>query len=99
MEGGKGWGGCLAEEGLLIKAHQDRSVSTGGRVVQEHRDTPGAVRRSRQSEGDRIELRQLDEADRQRHREKTLTRTLQSVISFRRWIKPSVPPTAATKIT
>lgn len=46
-------GGCALlgwREGLLIKAHQGRSVSTGGRVVQEHRDAPAAVRRSRQAE-------------------------------------------------
>lgn len=45
----RGWG-CAQlgwREGLLIKAHQGRSVSTGGRVVQEHRDAPAAVRRSR----------------------------------------------------
>lgn len=42
------WGGGLLllereEEGggaLLIKAHQGRSFSTGGRVVQQYRDTP-----------------------------------------------------------
>lgn len=53
--------GCPSEEGFLISAHQHRSFSTGGRVVQEHRDTPAGGRQSRQSEGDGIEQQQLED--------------------------------------
>lgn len=45
-EGGTGGLGAL-----LIKAHQGRSFSTGGRVVQQHRDTP-AQRHGAQTVGE-----------------------------------------------
>lgn len=91
-------------EGVLVKAHQGRSVSTGGRVVQEHRGAPAAVRRSWQAEGAGTELQPLnDTGETETRREETPIRQKWSprcITVDRRRIKLCVLTVAETpKIT